>query len=65
MPPLCAQNQFEVEPIPDWLSGMNELELVLCAKRIIFIKLHNMPVSRWSGMKDKVVNIPITSSTLL
>ena len=37
----------------------------LFSQGVVFIKIHNLPKSRWAGTKDKVVNVPITSDDLL
>ena len=43
---------------------LTELENSLIASRIIFQKVFALPVSRWSAMKERQVNIPITSDKI-
>ena len=38
--------------------------LVLIAPRINFIKMIKLPVSRMLGLRDRIVNVPITSKTI-
>ena len=63
-PPLSYLNGLQVEHIPE-LNVLSELENTLIAKNIIFLKLFQLPVSRWSAVKDKIVNVPITNNDLL
>ncbi len=63
MPPLCYFNGLQLDKIPDCLK-LNELESTLIAKNIIFLKLFQLPVSRWSAIKDNVVNVPVTDNDL-
>ena len=43
---------------------LTDLENSLIASRIIFQKIFSLPVSRWSAMKEKQVNIPISSDKI-
>ena len=63
MPPLCYYNGLELDKIPDCLE-LNELESTLIAKNIIFLKMFQLPVSRWSAIKDTVVNVPVSDNDL-
>ena len=64
MPPLCYFNGLEVDEIPKELE-LNDLEATLVSKRILFLKIFHLPKSRWSAVKDKVVNVPISDDALL
>ena len=64
MPPLSYFNGLQLDDIPQFLK-MNELEQTLVAKELIFLKTFKLPVSRWSAVKDRVVNVPITDNDLL
>ena len=44
---------------------MSDLSTVLIAKTILFLKLFKLPKSRWSAIKDKVVNVPINDNDIL
>ncbi len=63
MPPLCYNNGLQLDNIPECLK-INEIESTLIAKNIIFLKLFQLPVSRWSAIKDTVVNVPVTDNDL-
>ena len=63
LPPLSFLNGLQLDSIPACLQ-VNELESSLIARNIIFLKLFQLPVSRWSAVKDKVVNVPITENDL-
>ena len=65
MPPMCYKNGLEVDPIPPGLKDLNELEEPLIARRIIFLKLYNLPVSRWFSFKDHAINVPIEYEDIL
>jgi hypothetical protein len=54
IPPMCVQNGLQIEEVPEFLQSLNELEATLVSRRIIFIKIHNLPTSRWTGFHDKV-----------
>ncbi len=62
-PPQSFLNGLCLETTPDSLN-MNELENTLIAKNIVFLKLFCLPVSRWSAVTDKVVNVPVTDNDL-
>ena len=65
MPPRCYKNGLQVDPMPPELENLNDLEETLIAQRIIFIKMFNLPVSRWPGTKDHCIMVPIDQDTLL
>ena len=65
MPPKCYKNGLEVDPIPQNLRDLNELEEPLIARRIIFLKIFNLPVSRWYMNKDHSINVPIDMDQIL
>ena len=64
MPPQSLKNGLTCEPIPEVLI-LNDLETTLIAKKILFMKISKLPVSRWSSIKDKTVNIPINDEDIL
>ena len=59
------KNRLEVDPIPSNLEDLNDLEEPLIARRIIFLKIFNLPVSRWYMNKDHSINIPIDEDQIL
>ena len=68
VPPTSVMNGLRLDQtdkqIEDEGLSMSELENSLIAPRIIFQKIFLLPKSRWSGMKDMQVNIPITSERI-
>ena len=44
---------------------LTELEGALIAKNIIFQKIYQLPKSRWTALKDKIVNVPINEDSIL
>ena len=68
VPPTSAMNGLRLKQtdkqIEDEGLSLSELENSLIAPRIIFQKIFLLPKSRWSGMKDMQVNIPITSERI-
>ena len=63
IPPQSVTNGLYLDHIPKKLL-LNELENTLIAKNIIFLKLFCLPVSRWSAITDRVINVPITDNDL-
>ena len=56
-------NSLNVYDRPEFLN-LKEFENVLIAPRINFIKLIKLPVSRMLGIKDKIINVPISLDTI-
>ena len=48
-------------------QGLNltELEGALIAKNIIFQKIYQLPKSRWTALKDRVINVPIEDDSII
>ena len=65
MPKLSMHNGLKVDPIPDNVPQLTELESNIIAKNLIFQKHHKLPKSRWSGTHDRLVNIPINENYIL
>ena len=68
LPPSSVKNglsldQTDKQRQKDGLM-LTDLENSLIASRIIFQKIFSLPVSRWSAMKEKQVNIPISSDKI-
>ena len=42
-----------------------EPEGALMAKNIIFQKIYQLPKSRWTALKDKIVNVPISEDSII
>ena len=44
---------------------LSELEGNLIAKNIVFMKIFQLPKSRWTALKDKIINVPVTDSDII
>ena len=68
LPPVSVLNNLKLFESDKRLAEqgleMTPLEGNLIAKRIIFQKIVLLPKSRWTALKDKQVNIPITDDSL-
>ena len=62
LPKRSAQNALKI--FKCHLPKLTEVENVLLAPRINFIKMIKLPVSRMSGIRDRIVNVPIKTSTI-
>ena len=69
MPPMSAMNGMRLsetdKEIKDQQLEMTELEGALIAKNIIFEKIYQLPKSRWTALKDRVVNVPIQDDAII
>jgi hypothetical protein len=64
MPPLYEGNVLHIEHMPPHLK-LRELENSCVAKSIIFLKMITLPKSQMSGVKDKVIYVPINNNDIL
>ena len=65
MPPQSNQNDLEVfdnEEYPE--LNLTEMETSLIAKNLLFMKLHKLPSSRMTAIKDRTVCVPIDDETI-
>lgn len=62
IPPLSVRHGITIENVP---SELELLELCVNSKNIIFIKIFKLPKSRWSALKDKIVNVPVVDDDIL
>jgi hypothetical protein len=58
MPKISSQNALMIYDRPAFLN-LTEVENVLIAPRINFMKIIRLPRSRMPGIKDKIINVPI------
>ena len=69
VPPMSATNGLLLSETDQMIKDQNlqltELEAALIAKTIIFQKIHQLPKSRWTALKDKVINIPINNEDII
>merc|ERR1712029_954054 len=68
IPPSCVMNQLRLLQTDEELRRQNlvltELEGALIAKTILFQKIFQLPKSRWTALKDKIVNVPIQDKSI-
>ena len=64
MPPMCAENGLRKTAIVDEDMKLTELERNMIARRILFQKVMLMPKTRWTGVHDKVINIPVAPESV-
>ena len=62
MPPMSVKNNLELDHLNENLM-LTELEGALIAKLIPFQKIYQLPKSRWTALKDRVINVPINDKT--
>ena len=63
LPPMAAKNGLKIHPQDPELE-LTELEGNLIAKRIVFMKIFQLPKTRWTALKDKVINIPVNEDDI-
>ena len=64
LPPMSAKNGLQVyNHEPD--MELTELEGNLVAKNIVFMKIFQLPKSRWTALKDRIVNVPVKDDDVL
>ena len=61
---MSVCNGLGLDWIPECLQ-LSDLESVLIAVNILFLKIFALPISRWPAIKDKIVNVPISDNDLL
>ena len=64
MPAISVMNALKIYDLPDCLRNLTEVENVLLAPRIAFMKMVRLPVSRMRGIRDRIVNVPIPNDTI-
>ena len=68
LPPKSFKNSLELHYTDAGLKKedlcLTELEGSLIAQNIVFQKIYQLPKSRWTGLKDKIVNVPISPEAI-
>ena len=62
VPPMSYKNGLEMykyEEDEEEKLKLSEVASMLIAKNAIFQKIYLLPKSRWSGVKDRLINVPI------
>ena len=69
LPPMSAMNGLELTETDEIIVKqglkLTELEGALIAKSIIFQKIYQLPKSRWTALKDRLINIPINDEDII
>ena len=69
MPPMSTMNGLKLKEtdneIRDQELELTELEGALISKNIIFQKIYQLPKSRWTALKDRVINVPINEDSII
>ena len=69
VPPMSAMNGLQLAESDKMIENqglkLSELEGALIAKSIIFQKIFQLPKSRWTALKDKLINIQINDEDIL
>ena len=58
VPAQCKANRMALDEILDELKDLNNLELHIICKRILFMKLVKLPRGKQKGIKGAAVNVP-------
>ena len=64
LPPMAANNGLKIYSHNPGLE-LTELEANLIAKRIVFMKIFQLPKSRWTALKDKLINVPVKEDDIV
>ena len=68
LPPRSFKNSlalhFTDKELKEQDLRLTELEASLIAQNIVFQKIYQLPKSRWTGLKDKVINVPISNDAI-
>ena len=60
---MLAMNDLQLDDTDDSVKeqgiSLTELDGALIAKTIIFQKIYQLPKSRWTAPKDRLINVPI------
>ena len=62
---MSVNNGLYVHENTDPELQLTELEANLIAKNIVFMKIYQLPKSRWTALKDKVINVPVNDDDVL
>ena len=64
MPPKCWQNSMKVDSQPEVMK-LTHLEANLISRNIQFQKIYQLPTSRYTALKDKIINVPVPEESAL
>ena len=67
LPTLSVMNGLEIVKLTD-SNGENikltDLEAALVAKTVLFMKIYQLPRSRWSALKDRTICVPLRNEAI-
>ena len=61
---MSAMNGLAIYNLDPELE-LTELEANLIAKNIVFMKIFMLPKSRWTALKDKIINVPVRDDDII
>lgn len=64
MPNMCHANGLAISKLPEALRDLNQIELMLIKKKLVFIKVRELKPSRMLEMNNRLVNVPISDTDL-
>ena len=64
LPPMSTLNGLQIYDHGPELE-LTELEGNLIAKNIVFMKNFQLPKSRWTALKDKIINVPVKDDDIV
>ena len=64
LPPMSAKNGLKIYNHTADME-LTELEGNLIAKNIVFMKIFQLPKTRWTALKDRIVNVPVHNDDIL
>ena len=64
LPPMSAKNGLKMHPQDPELE-LTDLEGSLISRSIVFMKIFQLPKSRWTALRDKIVNVPINEDDII
>ena len=68
LPPMSVKNNLELQYSDEELKkngwNLEELEETLIGRAIMFEKIFFLPRSRWTALKGKIINVPISAESL-
>ena len=59
MPRIAEANGLALDPIPEALQNLTDLEEQLIALNLLFMKIKLLPTQRVKGIKDRVIHVPL------
>ena len=64
IPPMSVNNKLCINKQDENLR-LRELEGAMIAKSLPFLKIHQLPKSRWTVLSDRIINVPINDEDII